>query len=256
MRLALIPPRGMEELALRSNFHLALAHITHSDYLRTYGVAAKRGDFIVMDNGVAEGQLISTKNLMVAAQRLGAHELVIPDVLGDARATRTAIEEFLTQAYHMPKAYHSAEYFAVAQGSNLGEVRDLVSWLAPQMSIRTVGIPRLLMKMTMLSARIDLANWIEDTFPGRFKIHLLGANSLWPREIVSVCKYAPHVRSIDTSMPFAYAMAGERLDVKYTAKISRPPQYFEIPHDKDCTDLIHRNIHTMLGWVNAEAPVS
>lgn len=254
MQLGFIPPRGMEELALASTYHLTLAHVTHTAYLRIYGIAKTRGHFITMDNGVAEGILMDTKELLVRARRLGAQELVLPDVLGDTAGTQLRVMEFLAESKRMPPAVkYDCAYMGVAQGNNMHKVRDLISWYAPQMQIKSIGIPRIMMTDSNLGVRIDLANWIEETFPGRFEIHLLGANAAWPREIRSVVRYAPHVRSMDSSMAFAYAMKGENLSAKHLSKITRPPMYFDI-HVDDCIDLARSNIRTMIGWLNVEAP--
>lgn len=254
MKVALIPPRGLEHMALLSDFHLTLAQILTTDYLRTYGIADKRRDFIVMDNGAAEGMAItSASRLLVIASRYGADEVVVPDHLGDADATRDMIKEFFDAEKMISPAYRKFDYMCVVQGNHVIERHNLIAWLAPQLQVKTIGIPRKLIGDGTLGVRIDLANWIESTFPGRFQIHFLGASPLWPRELQSVAKYAPHVRSLDSSMPFAYAMSGVRLKDKHLPKIARPEGYFDFP--VDCYDLAYENCMTMLEWANAQAPV-
>lgn len=258
MKLALIPPRGLENYIHLSSIQLALAHIEHVEYLREYAIADRRRDFIILDNGIAEGvKDLTAKRLCVLASRFGADELVAPDVMNNGTKTLHAVEKFLDEVEQLPKTYKSLRIMAVAHSTSgdLEGAKGLVNYYADKPEIHTLGIPRCLMSEEHRAVRIDLANWVYESLPGRFEIHLLGTNPLWPREVASAATYAPHIRSVDTSMPFNYTIARERLDVKKPATVKRPPNYFDVPRDID-PDLLRRNITAMFGWVNAEAPVS
>jgi len=256
VELALIPPKGLEQYALLSNFQLPLAHVTEPEYLGVYATAQKRGDYLILDNGVAEGVTLRAKDLIVRAGRMGVSELVLPDVMNDHAATLATIGKFLGDAKQMPHAYYNTlKLMAVAHGASARLAQTLIDAVASMPEVAVIGIPRCAIGSQNLGVRIDLANWINETFPGRFEIHLLGTNPAWPREIASAARYAPHIRSVDTSMPFNYASRGVRLDLQKLPSISRPEGYFTVPFP--VTEVILRhNINTMLGWVHAQAPVS
>jgi len=256
MQLALIPPKGWENYIHLSSFQLALAHIDAGDYLREYAKAERRGDFIVLDNGIAEDEHLSTKALVITSTRIGASELVLPDVMHDGNRTLSAIGKFLKEAKQLPKPYTTGlRLMAVAHGNNTDDIQALITQYVDIAEIDTVGLPRCLVTQWKPAMRIDLANWTHETYPNRFQIHFLGTSHWWPREIAQAAHYAPHVRSVDTSMPFNYALAGERLDVKKPAAVKRPDGYFKDVRDFD-PDLLRRNIQTMFGWLDVEAPVS
>lgn len=258
MRLALIPPRGYENYASLSKFHLMLAHIDYPEYLREYRRCRARQDYIVMDNGAAElprGQSpFSEVQLIDIAQRCDVDELVLPDALHNTHKTINLVSWALLQYERLPKTSyaHKLDYMAVAQGYGLDDVKHCVEKFVEHSRVGVVGLPRLLLTPDYRSIRIDAANWIEETYPRRFKIHLLGTNPIWVREVQAAARYAPHIRSVDTSMPFNYAMAGARLS-DTLEPIKRPDQYFEVTR-VILGSLLKANIETMIGWANAEAP--
>jgi hypothetical protein len=143
---------------------------------------------------------------------------------------------------------------AVAHGTRV-QVRQLIEAYADFQRIEVIGIPRALVTEQNKAERIDLANWIERHFPERFRIHLLGASEFWPKEIYSAVRYAPHIRSVDTSMPFNYALLGESLNAPHPVAIKRFDRYFENARDFDLK-LVGENIQTMQGWINVETPIS
>src|SRR5882757_5645454 len=120
MRAALIPPKGYEDYALNSNIHLVLPLpplIQNMKYLDVYQRAQRRGDFVILDNGCAEGQLVSGHHLLNVARAIRAHEIVAPDVMGDAAATLTATTNFIFD-YQEARDY---SIMAVLQGETPDE---------------------------------------------------------------------------------------------------------------------------------------
>lgn len=253
MQAALIPPRGLETYVLQSSFHLALAipdTVSNSRYTSTYRRAAARDDHIIVDNGAADGGLVDNRELLLAAAVLGANEIVAPDVLFDKAQTVVKVADFLS--WYKTEQEQHYNVMAVAQGVNKLELQKCIDRYSTYSTITAVGLPRhLLTTLKLASARIDLANWVEEMFPGRFKIHLLGTNTSWIREVEFANKYAPHIRSVDSALPFNYALSD--IDLKSTkAAITRHKDYFKVDWlGRAKLDLVQQNINTFLRWSGA-----
>lgn len=223
MKVALIPARGLENYALLSRFHLALAIpelMARRPYSGMYKRAIRLGDYVVLDNGAAEDRTADEFTLCQAAEDLACQELVLPDVMCRMQQTINAVTRFLTSH---PNGMLK---MAVVQGTLMNDLRSCISRYTEMPGIDVVGLPRHLVTTTeRASTRIDLANWIEKTYPGRFQIHLLGTNPAWLKEVAAAAKYAAHIRSVDTSLPFNYALAGKTLR-DTDVQITRPEGYF------------------------------
>jgi hypothetical protein len=251
MFAALIPPTGLESYALHSNFHLALPLpklLRNISYVRTYQRAADSGEFVILDNGMAEGVKVHPDSILEAAHLLRVKEIVLPDVLRHASDTVEAVERFYAKYNSRLEGYN---LMAVAQGITMPEFRGCVHHFANQDHITTIGIPRLMMgTLNNGSARIEFANWIEEKYPGRFLLHLLGADANYRKEIKWAAKYAEHIRSTDSSMPFNYALAGRSLS-DHPAVINRPEGYFDRSWaGKVNVAFVKANIDTYKGWVD------
>src|ERR1700748_2794438 len=121
MRLALIPPVSLIDDIFNTNYQMVLPHIAHLNYIAAYRSARKRGDFLILDNGAAEGETPSLADLMTAAQDYMANEVVVPDVLGDADQTRALAEDFgeFIERYHFNDLFG---YMGVVQGRTIDEI--------------------------------------------------------------------------------------------------------------------------------------
>lgn len=262
MKAALIPPKGLEALALRSKMHLALPLpelIVNDAYVHTYKRASRGGDFLILDNGEAEGARVPNDTLLGMAKLYGATELVLPDVIRDGFETVKRVVTFLDQYKDDLSSY---QLMAVPQGKTTTEVQKCIEEFSVMEQITTLGIPRHFMgTMRLQQARVELANWIEDKYPDRFQVHCLGVESKFLREIKWLAKYAPTVRSIDSSLPFNYAIAGFEL-TPTVGSINRPREYFTTDWSKRVrSDLVIGNINTFMRWASGtesaeEAPGS
>lgn len=251
MKVGLIPPRGLEGLAQRSKFHLALAIpelLAYRPYGGMYLRLRKAGDFVVLDNGLAEGKPATPTDLMTHAAVMGASEVVLTDVMRDADATIKVVKAFFN-GQEIPTQHR---YMAVAQGTKSEDYFRCVEEFSKLSHVKTVGLPRHMLETLGIKAvRIDLAHWIEDHYPNRFDIHLMGANPVWLPEVRNASKYAPFIRSVDTSMPFSYAIEREDLALT-TRQITRPAKYFDIDWSYRVDgSLLRSNIQTLLGWADA-----
>lgn len=253
MEAALIPARGLEIYALRSTFHLALAvpdALKNPFYVGAYRRAATRGDYIVLDNGAAEGQSAPDKMLVETAKLLRANELVAPDVIKDGTSTVARTKNFCSQ---FAEDIIGLRVMAVAQGNKLATFRTCIDNLARLSRVRVIGIPRdAIDTLGSKAARIDLANWINEAYPLRFDIHLLGTHSAWLGEIKAATTYAPHIRSVDSSVAFNYAIFNTRLS-NTNKTYTRHPRFLTTDWSRDVSaNLLRDNIQTFMEWAGAK----
>jgi len=186
------------------------------------------------------------------AYALHANEIVLPDTLRQAETTCEQVSKWIRKMVYPSE---TLALFAVAQGRRLTDFRYCVDVFAKHKSIATIGIPKHMpVTLGQLHTRIDFANWIEQVYPNRFKLHFLGANEQWPREVAAATKYTS-VRSIDTSLPFSYTAAGKRIDSGVKG-IIRPRDYFRTNYGQLLSGrLLDHNVNTYMRWANAEAPI-
>lgn len=235
IKVAFIPPLGWERYFTDSTgIQMALAIedcMVSPAYVNALKLASVSGDLVIVDNGEAEGVRARGRTVVDFANVLHAKELVLPDVMGNRHDTIARVTTFFNASGNYNPGM---QYMAVAQGSDLKEAQLAIHYFAnlkintlefgERIAVTTIGIPRNLGHLTgNPSARIDLANWITDEFPNRFQIHFLGAYFKWPEEVKYAAKYAPAVRSIDTSMPFTFAHEGRLLEMHKEDRNLEPP---------------------------------
>lgn len=235
------------------NAVMALAQCVPDErYVHTVRELHARDRFVIMDNGANEKVSFSNEELGKRALRLRADELVLPDVLYDADKTFEAATQYLREceAWATPLA-QAPQYMAVIQGGSVDQLRKLVDRFSEEFPIKTLGLPRLLIEHIGLRAtRIDLANWIHSSYPNRFNIHLLGASTAWVKEPYYVSRYAAHVRSIDTSLPYNYGLQGLRINDERLKKVNRPEHYFTKEHQATALTTISYNEEVYRSWCN------
>ena len=248
MRVALIcPPHLLERYGNRTNYHLVLPNLFHlKKYRDFYQTRSEKGDFVILDNGAAEGQAFGAKHLFTLAEHVGADEIVVPDTLGDANDTLAQAQGFAR--YAKP----DYRYMFVLQGSTVQEVMWCLRALdngVHFMYVTTIGIPRHFYAIDP-HFRMQLTEWlIEENFNLRFDIHFLGANQ-WLREVVVLSELAKNnegFRGIDTSMPIYMGLEDMNMNMEH---IPRPANYFHRADDNPA--MVDLNIATYLNWAMYE----
>jgi hypothetical protein len=245
MKAALIPPKGYLYTTRKADYHLCLAQIAEPAYRDFYRNHIHRSAFLIVDNGAAEGDPVDSDELARVALEYGADEIVIPDVMRDAKRTLQALDDFIENGY--PDRLPSMSYMFVAQGTYVLEVIECIASALKRMPL-TIGIPRhLLETFDRVDARVDILKRFQDEFGTEIPVHLLGTSYLMPGEVLQVAQKFPWVRGVDTSMPYNHAMAS--CDLRDRMSVTRPRNYFtEIHYMSD--DLLNRNIETYQGWAN------
>lgn len=241
MRLALIPPIEHVNSIRNTDYQLLLPQLfTDPKYTRAYLRARRDGDFMILDNGIAEGYASNQHELHTRARQLMVNEIVVPDTLGDMETTVLQAKQF--------EACARAEfrYMGVVQGQSLSECYTCIRAFSDMPYIRTLGIPRHLLTTINQDARALIVAFVRRNFGWRFAVHLLGTSRDYMKEFEN---YSQHyqdqgVRGVDTSAPFVYALAGATL--YDNIRTERPDDYF------DCTiedgNLARINIQLMKGW--------
>lgn len=246
MKAALIPPIAhLEEFCDSAKLHLVLSHLlSNRAYYDFYREQRLRGAFLILDNGAHENKAgQSMEDLLLAALRLRASEIVLPDTLFDRAATTKGTEESLRyllgagQDLWGNRAYPG--FMVVPQGSSRLEwencFADLLQIYTNAQVHRRDLFPRTL--------TVGVSKDYDDLFPGGsiglleylerfrewvvFEVHLLG----WARNLATLWDLAhrfPWIRSTDSAKPFVYAKAGIELGLAdFPEYPGRTPDYFE-----------------------------
>lgn len=249
MRVALIPPRGHESTVLLSDIHLVLPLVEcrkNPFYRKAYEQARRRGHYIILDNGCAEGRLVDGKVLAEFAAELRANEIVAPDVMAEAEETFTATNAWLNEFPEIADAYN---IMGVLQGKKDAEWQKLLD-LFSDMKIDTIGVPKVHVTGWGVQKRLEIVKYITEQYPNRFKIHLLGLNGAWPLEIRDL-EWPKEVRSMDSAQPYKVAEMGQMLNSEHSwAK--RREDYFE-RYSNATSSLVETNVRTFLRWGRGES---
>ena len=218
-------------------------------YLDFYRTRSDQGDFIILDNGAAEGILYGTKHLFTLAKEIGASEIVIPDTLGDANDTLAQAQAFARYAQS------DYQYMFVLQGSTAEEVMFCLRALdnGNMFSyVTTLGIPRHLYAIDS-TFRTELTKMlIHENFHLRYNIHFLGA-SQWMKEIwalETLTRGLEGFRGIDTSLPIYMGL--EDLSIETDSYMPRPQNFFTRSDDNE--KVINMNMAIFLSWAKYYEP--
>jgi hypothetical protein len=244
VKLALIPPYKYLKWTNTTDYQLMLPQLLWSErYASRYRAHCDDPEqYVILDNGAAEGEEWSFEQLHIIAEEWGIDEVVLPDVMGDAEATFNQAFDIIGRVKSFP-----FKVGVVATGKSPTEALRMIDDLMVYANrINVIYIPRLLVKEDDIGARLALADAIHSTYPDK-EIHFLGASKYFPEEIQSVARQG-FVRGMDTSMPFNYAYARTRQDQGLA--IERPEDYFQLKFDHFQLETMHYNISLMLGWVN------
>jgi hypothetical protein len=200
MKLALIPPPNNAVWMEETDYQLILPSFLQSSivYRDKVRVCRGRGDFIILDNGVAEGLGIDSEDELYAlAKEYQVTEVVIPDVYGDCDAT---LERFQNWKYD-----EDFGHMAVLAATTTDEVMKMLDVYCDAAIVDTIGVPRLLWDHGISRSWVAgmLLQFVETT---GLAVHFLGMNPDAMYEMLSFP--IPGVRSVDTSAPFVYAKWG------------------------------------------------
>jgi len=208
---------------------MSLAHLVLADekYANFYKAEGESGKFIIMDNSAFEleeqGRGVPLEDILSAAKKVGADEIVVPDILFDGDATVESAKDFMTyvKKFH-PEMIGNVKFMAVPQASNKVEWWRCYNKLVNMKDITTIGLSKLSIPHAFLGQHDQPLNvfksraavvaqmnqeMIEPRKYGK-ETHLLGSDNggifeLW---LYYTIKANEWIRSNDTSMPFVYGL--------------------------------------------------
>jgi hypothetical protein len=250
VEVAFIPPFDMLGVLKNYKYQLMLPQLVEfPQYTQTYYDLCRDPDkYVILDNGAAEDVPISGVKLLNTANIFGVDEIVAPDVLSDASRTFVRSDAFFRDVSRMNQGDRFT-YGYVLQGKTVEECLEHVRRVLRMDWNRLIGvwyIPRILIQTSRDPyARVKLSSMIPDTRP----VHFLGMNPGFPEELMSAVAQREVIRSIDTSLPFVYAMHGYSVQGEANPFIRRPFHYFEGPwHDPEWRQRAFENCKTIEGW--------
>lgn len=231
-KIALIPPCKLQYFAWlgQQPMQLVLPELCHysTAYTKFMWELSQKGQFIMMDNGAFEGKLATYDQIFGYAAAVGAHEIVVPDAMQDADGTIRLMHEFKPWALDHPQF----SYAVVLQGKHSTEFKRVAQAAASQSWVSTMCIPKHTFRTTNVHRAI-FADWIHERFPDH-NVHYLGMDEFARRYERQELLDLHHVRSMDTSLPFVYAMHAQDL-MRSEHIINRPIGYFyeDLPLDQE-----------------------
>ena len=247
-----MPTSLLPQYGTSTGTHLILANrvLADKEYAQYYKARSQSGDLVIIDNGAFElGRSLPGPDLIEAASRVAAKEIVLPDVLRDAFHTVRGVTQFLHDWDNSrPKwsmGLWQPTFMVVPQGRNAEEWYECLEELVRLVPRATLGLFE------------ELAEWTGSRFaflqdlharhmckPKKRPIHLLGMQEGRELidEIVSVRSAFSCVRSIDSGKPITYALHGIEIGPihqgqswYYTdhAYLGRDKNHFDLPKSAD-----------------------
>ena len=244
MKLALIPPDNLAETMQFSHYQLLLPQWLlgeHKNYERWARQRRDNGDFIILDNGEAEGKFFKPSRLLEIAEEFGASELVVPDALDNAKLTRERAEKFMASV----SGNNSIRFAGVIQGRTHDECREMLQFYTDMGGFSTIMLPRILLRAFGPKARWMLTLQI----PIEFDVHWLGTQPGMLAELQDIPDVVKQrVRGVDTSAPFNYAYANVSVEDLDTL-VHRPGGYDKLTFNTRQAWLTGANINTLQNWL-------
>jgi hypothetical protein len=210
MQVATILPTAYLPMIENEKYHMCLAHLIGKDkkYTEFYQkIAQKEDNYVIMDNGVIEGNQRPIDELVKKATLVGADEMILPDVYMDEDATLEHSYDALDYIQQFYPSGLDLKLMAVPQGKTLDEWLEcaniMIGW-----DIDCLGIPKVLTKIVGRDGRLEALKALGNKVRG-LDIHLLGCwNS--PIEIMLIEKAAQAkiikpVRGVDSAIAWVYA---------------------------------------------------
>jgi len=255
MRVALIPPVSLLEDTEKTDMQLMLPNVRNQIYQVFYRRHVRDPQqYVILDNGAAEKERISDAELMLTVRLLVVDEFALPDHLYDTEQTVAHADQFMKE--HGKAIFDDMPEVAlgyVAQGHDAIEAFYGVQQIVDKWgyAISTIFLPRLLVRTYDLTARLQLAHLINDTWPDRFNIHLFGASKYWPGE-VAAAQNLYYIRSIDTSLPYQLSFAKAKMRRRPEKMVDRPQWYFQRARNEFSNSDIY--VERYLKWAHANIP--
>lgn len=260
MKAAVIAPVPLlEKYATQSTFHMVLAHLVLEcpEYRAFYSERGSQGEYLLLDNGIVEkGEPLPMRDIVAAADMVGADEIILPDalfnadrtLLGAAEAMLWLEEQGLLGKYKLMAAPH---------GHTPSDWLRCFGALAAQPVISVIGISKFTESLVparegRLSGReaiVDALDLLGLRCNGK-EYHLLGIHGD-PLEVLRCAQRYPWIRSIDSCIAVLSGQHGVRFPdpLRGAAPYARPKEDFDFYSGSDpYPDITEENIRLYLAW--------
>lgn len=247
MKFAAIVPTPMLPSIEGNDYHMVLAGKCETDAIVSRTAAnpyasfyALEKGFKILDNGAAEGQMLTTKELLWWTDKLEADEVVIPDVMHDAYASSEMITTWHRETF---RVFKQERGMAVLQAKTWYEF-NLILDTALRCHVASVALPKLLCSHLGSMARVAAAETIRKR-DADIPIHCLGCPS-HVREVRDLARQGI-VRGIDTAAPVVLGLQGVELKhAEYDWEVSHRAidNYWE----QEMTPQVRANLDQFKAW--------
>ena len=176
-----------------NDMHMALTHLVEQsgDYAK---FMYNETTYKILDNSLIElGNSVSLERVLLAAKRIKAHEIILPDLFLDGPGT---IREVYRAIDGLKTLGELGKYnlMAVCQGKNAKEFQETFEKLNDIPEINVIGIPKVCAKLHPAGRPYFEGLWLY----GSKEIHLLGLWYGW--EELWRYKDPVRIRSVDSCM--------------------------------------------------------
>jgi hypothetical protein len=255
----ILPPKVIPYVSdILGTQHLLLPALMRYDTYRQFYIRDSVGGWLTLDNGVAEGRMVSFGHVLAMARAANVQEVVLPDVMCNMDLTLELLSQTFYEAFIRRFDF---KFMFVPQGETIKEVIHCAEQainMCPVL-IHSFGIPRHILSVAP-SARAQIAAELRDQFPRR-EIHLLGTH---PDEVSELRYYGYDyrdvgVRSVDTSLAWNATLESVPLNgsrsLSYNLSIKRQPidefatATFENGFEAAQEKLLRDNMEAINSWV-------
>jgi len=243
-----------------TDYDFLLAHkiLDCKEYREFY---KKSERYKIVDNSSFElSEPLKLAELLDAAKEVDANEIVIPDIIGDPKASMVLLDECLQKLFRDYSSYFNdgLKIGAVVQGTTIEEWLSYFKLLSSGYPvISRVHIPFALKfvnrdssTQTQMDSRLLMTSIIdrEELYNPYKKYHLLGCSN--PIEIKYQSKYK-WIDTLDTSSPIQQAVCGKVYDSKYgVIEKNRTKVNFDYKLNEEEIEKALYNIGMLKGWCN------
>lgn len=247
MQICLIAPVSMLDTCIGMPYQMVipegLAYAEYQQYFRSMAQPLKPPIFkktVMLDNGAWETETASPTLLVDMALDFGVTEVIVPDVItSEPNSTLELMERFFSTISPEILLEHQLRYAAVIHGSSLEDCKFFIDVVAEEFPfISTLCAAKKLPEHCNDSEiRLEIGEFLYETYEERFDYHLLGYNEHLRSEMLT------RARSLDTTAPFTCALEGHTIydDIR----VPRPPGYFGLAREAFDEQLVHHNIAYM-----------
>lgn len=200
-----------------NDYHYCLPHLLDNDkYFNFFKDASKRKEFIIMDNGLFEGESHTTEDLIERLNEIKPNIFIVPDAWNNPTITYRNAKAWMTG--HMHELHRKTKLMAVVQAENVPDAIEMYSSLSSGLRYDHIALNHagVFYKelyehqnplLSLMMGRVKFIKTLRklSSFSPSIHHHLLGTTL--PNEFSSYKgKEYDFIKTIDTSNPVIYGL--------------------------------------------------